>query len=628
VIQLALEHRALMREHVPFVLQAMAGAPGYASGVATVISADDSQAGHILDSSELEATLALLACARLVQQPLPVRSVANLLDSKNKLLATAAERYLLAEDSRDARQFLWAHFPRQAFITGWREPVDRFAGSAFDNMNLVEQDLRNEVMADDGAPREIYALLDASKHPNQVLRIYRDRAVYTHYESDARYREGPISVNDLTAFRKYVSAQDLTVSGPQLNPCEQDPCQNFEFMALTNGGARRTLVQSSYVDGRSIFWRFRSFDRSAKTRYRLDDTIKGVEVLIDDPAEQVKDVWQDGTDLRVRILHRKTSSDLEQDSRDQAEAALVGGKTTSAAQLAIRHRQLQREHAQLAWYGMQQGRLLGKVDRPAPFMSTDETDLDFDNTDFSETRNGRIGQASAGSFTVLAADPFPGGLWLKPGVSPATLISTTGYYRDPVVSADGKWVVATRPGLIRQALANSAVVIDVPIEFLIRLDLSTGEETKVNLPAAKPVDAVTYVPALRRFVIRLTPVNDRYDSAKTPPNFYLLDPTTGDVQPAGGNFLPLLQTTTRMLQPTLRADEYWAAIPDRAKNETQVGRYDVKDFSFHPVMTIPHIAFDSMSMWVDEPSGKLLIVFEGQLIRIPLTAVAPTPAKS
>ena len=78
-----------------------------------------------------------------------------------------------------------------------------------------------------------------------------------------------------------------------------------------------------------------------------------------------------------------------------------------------------------------------------------------------------------------------------------------------------------------------------------------------------------------------------------------------------------------MLQPTANPDEVWAAIPDTGQNETRVGRYSLKEFSFHPVMTFPHIAFDSMSMWVDEANGKLLIVFEGQLVRVPLVQSAP-----
>jgi hypothetical protein len=42
-------------------------------------------------------------------------------------------------------------------------------------------------------------------------------------------------------------------------------------------------------------------------------------------------------------------------------------------------------------------------------------------------------------------------------------------------------------------------------------------------------------------------------------------------------------------------NEFWAAIPDRMKNQTQVGRYNLGDFSFKPLLVV-HIAFDSMSM--------------------------------
>ena len=67
------------------------------------------------------------------------------------------------------------------------------------------------------------------------------------------------------------------------------------------------------------------------------------------------------------------------------------------------------------------------------------------------------------------------------------------------------------------------------------------------------------------------------------------------------------------------ANEFWAAIPDREKNQTQVGRYNLKDFSFETLLVLPHISFDSMSMWVDEPGSKLYVVYESQLLRIPLS---------
>jgi len=72
------------------------------------------------------------------------------------------------------------------------------------------------------------------------------------------------------------------------------------------------------------------------------------------------------------------------------------------------------------------------------------------------------------------------------------------------------------------------------------------------------------------------------------------------------------------LQSAGELGQYWAAIPDETKNQTQVGRYNLKDFSFKPILTVPHIAFDSMSMWVDEKGGRLYVVYKGQLLRLPL----------
>lgn len=85
-----------------------------------------------------------------------------------------------------------------------------------------------------------------------------------------------------------------------------------------------------------------------------------------------------------------------------------------------------------------------------------------------------------------------------------------------------------------------------------------------------------------------------------------------------GEFAPLLQEGRRSLQPTGKPFEYWAAIPDRENNRTRVGRYNSKDFSFHKELDAEHLTFDSFSMWVDEAEAKLFILYQGQLLRLPL----------
>lgn len=72
-----------------------------------------------------------------------------------------------------------------------------------------------------------------------------------------------------------------------------------------------------------------------------------------------------------------------------------------------------------------------------------------------------------------------------------------------------------------------------------------------------------------------------------------------------------------------RPEEFWAAIPDAAKDQTRVGRYNLKDFTFKPVLTVPQLSFDSMSMWVDESRKQIYVVYRNQLLRLPLEPRQP-----
>ena len=134
------------------------------------------------------------------------------------------------------------------------------------------------------------------------------------------------------------------------------------------------------------------------------------------------------------------------------------------------------------------------------------------------------------------------------------------------------------------------------------------------------VDAIAFVPLQNKVLVRRAKDDPDPLSGKSVkpsvPECYLVDPQTGQVQSVTGEFAPLHQEGKRFLQPTEQPGEYWAAIPDEPKNKTQVGRYSLKDFSFMPVLAVPQLSFDSMSMWVDEKQGKLYVVYRGQLIRL------------
>ena len=79
----------------------------------------------------------------------------------------------------------------------------------------------------------------------------------------------------------------------------------------------------------------------------------------------------------------------------------------------------------------------------------------------------------------------------------------------------------------------------------------------------------------------------------------------------------MLENGVRFLEATGNPNEFWAAISDEDKNQTQVGRYNLKDFSFKSMLTVPHTSFNSMSMWVDAKSEKVYVVYKDQLLRLP-----------
>jgi hypothetical protein len=591
-------------------LQYLIGAGGFASAVAALLSSDETQADHILGGTKSEPKIALLACARLTQARLPIGAVGELLKSRVELVAFAAEQYLLVEDSSEARAQLWRRYPLQAYVTGWRENARPVRTGDFPFMDIIEHDFQSEVLAAGDAPREVYALFDKDRRPSRILRVYRDRAVYVRNETVARYRERAISVNELAAFRKYVAGRGLTITGPQFALCGKD-CQNVGFLAMNRGGARRTLMRAPAPDLASLFNQFDVLGVNGKTRYRFESTIPGVEVLIDDPTQEVVDVWQAGNDLRVRIERPKNLDQSEQEVAERYMAALEGGSSGSVEGRTLRFRLSQISRGRRAWYNLRDGKLMPNAGRPAAILSADESDLDLDLSDFDLKLNPRIGLATAETRTILAVLDSPAwGLWEKRGTSRPQLIKGGVPYRNPVVSPDGAWALATR-GYARN------VSVFTGTDQLVRINLATEEELPVDLPLSDRIDAIAYLPSRGKFLVSVA--RSRGDSDELAPSgFYLVEPISGLVQPVTGDFKPLMHLSNRMLQPTSNAGEYWAAIPDLGSLRTEVGRYDVKNFTFHPIMTIPYVAFDSQSMWIDEANGKLLVVIDGQLVRMPL----------
>ena len=603
----ALERRTALRESVPAELSSLLAASGEPQGIGAILLENNEMAAAILSSSDPAAQIGVLAAARLTQTPLPINLVGPLLKSKNALLATAAERYLLAEDSKEAQTLLREHHPNEAFITGWRENIELMGGDNFDQFGKGEDQLRAELLKPDG-PVEIFAMLANNDHNSQVLRIYPDKAVYTFYEDATRYRERVVPKAELAVFRDFLSNNRVADLGPQIGPCHHN-CWISEFVMLSRETGRRLFSHVAF-DGPAMVIHANlerlGSGEGASTHYNFGKEIKGLEVLYADPRLEVKDVWQRGDEIRIFVEREET-----EDEKDKLRAAEASDDDVDITTTKYRQRELERLNARLSWRTLKDKDAGSITTAPEGYSKYDATRFPLDDGDAASRRNDEQVQLLDAN-TILLARNFDG-LWKQTAGAKAVRISgEDGAYALPIVTPDGKWAV----------LAKTDNDWSKP-NYLVRVNLETETEYRIKLEPADQFDPIRFLPLHGKILLRRAKDGPDDWSSANPvgpetPEYYLLDPKTGESQLVSGEFAPLRQDGKRFLQPADVPGEYWAAIPDHDKNQTRIGRYNLKDFSFKPVLTVPQISFDSMSMWVDEKQGKLYVVYKSQLLRLPL----------
>jgi hypothetical protein len=613
LIRNALGRREKLRESVNSELQALSGAVDMAQGAAPVLLEDASLAQSLLSSGSETSQIALLACARLVQFPLPVDVVGRMLPSKNQLLALAAESYLLAEDSKEARELLWAHHPKEAFITGWRDNLTDISSGNFTELSKLEDKLRGEFFKED-PPLETIALISNSVNNNRVLRVYADRAVYTHYENAARYRDRIITKEELASFRDFITTNNFADLGPALSYCHYD-CSVSELLLVTKEKGRRVLAHERFFNEQQSL--LENIDRlgrgdNAKIHYNLEKEIKGLEVLYADGELVVKDVWQGEAGIRIFVQQMPT----QEEANAATEPDNSGFEEDDTMREERQRQEIAREKARFTWRAFANGKAGAISAAPAEFSQYDESKFPAVE-DWSE-RDVRDVQFVPPD-SLIIANRYEG-LWRQVAGRKPVKISDEGTYSFPIVTPDGKWLVVAKTG------ESSTSVV--------RFNLQTGREFPVNLPEADEFSPLAYVAPHGRVLVRRARAEDESSTKAVgpeKPEYYLVDAATGKTDLVTGVFEPLHQAGPRSLQPTGKPNEFWVAIPNPGTNQTRVGRYNVKDFSFQEALLVPHITFDSMSLWVDGVAGKLLIVFEGQLLSLPLPRTpedAPAPKKA
>lgn len=254
-IRFALDRRKSFRGHVPEQLTALCEKDGSVLGVALVLLGDAKRYPAVLEGADVEAQRALLACARLIREPLPVPMVAELLKSKDERVSKAAWTYLRREDSPAARQVVLSRYPGQAKTLGWcpdyRDDKDPDDPSGF----LGEEELRAAVLADDG-PEEIYALLSFREFAGSIQRVIHVRGGkaelrINRLDCEFTPMRVTLSKRQWQDFKAFLTANSVDDLAP-MDDLASDGVQ-YGYVHVTKGGGRRVYMNNPWTVGGSVY---------------------------------------------------------------------------------------------------------------------------------------------------------------------------------------------------------------------------------------------------------------------------------------------------------------------------------------------------------------------------------------
>lgn len=566
----------------------------------------------ILNGDNIQAKTALFACARLIRATLPLEKAAGYAKHPDKTLATAAQRWLESEDSPQARQIVLANNPNQAKILGARisfkpdeksETSSEFTTLLFNSIEgasyfpyfndytdgylaTTEKYLQEEILKNS-------ELLGVYAYDKNFIRLYKDKVIYSWEEDEARYRERTLKAEEFDELKNYLIAQNVDSLKPFLSLCYD--CEEKELLMLGAAGGRRIYLRSQRIPPffAGLDKYFAELQKQpAKLRYYLENDIAGLEILFTDKNLKALTVWKTGADFRVLIGDTEQQARIEKELDELYEASWEKeGVDYEKLEEENAKRRRMRQFEHLSWHTFS-GETLGNITQ-SPMLNDSipvRDNFSVQATDKQwKTRTSTV-EVREGEKSLIK---IVGGKETK---------IVDGFYANPIISANGRWLLVTKFSEEERTIS------------LVRINLTTNKEFKVKMEDFNYFQGVAYIPSVNKFL--LAP-GGYYDQGINPDGvFFMLDAETGVVQKAKGDFRALAQQTSRPLQPTGTPDEFWAAIPDEEKSETQIGIYNTKTFTFKPLMKVPRIKFDSMQMWID--AGKVYFVYEGHLLALPL----------
>jgi hypothetical protein len=635
--------REEMLERIPNEISLMRDKSAILRALGAVIAENIYDRAYMLSRPDADSQIALLAIARLVRAKLPVREVGALLNSPNKTLALAAARYLESEDSAEARKLILAQRKGEALILGaqhvfiadekknydtYRELLnDLFISVNSSNfwtlnltgLNKAENELRTEFKTTDEL-LAVFAFIGNSGSGQKVLRVFKDKIVFTYYEDGARYWEKIVTPKEYEAMYNFIVANRIDDLAP-ITGCGGD-CPNYEFVMLGRDGGRRIYYRQYSTPApldalEEIFDSFNKGER--RLRYWAADKIPGLEVLMSDENFPVRALWKNGGDFRVLVEDKQQKKDILEDIERQEKTEDANESLNYSQRTEIqRQRRMQLAYKHYLWRKFENGRLGDQVSQPLEiaYLSENMQSVSWGNK-YVYTPAPKTYRRRAENFEIRTESYYAGDL-IKVFDSGASAVIKEGKYSAPVVTPDGKWVIASK--------GNE----DSPqVTSIVRINLQTGKEFDVKIPTADALYPVAFADAHNKVLLCRARIDyydrDKNNSSPKTPEFYLLDPNTGAFQLVKGEFRPLQDQMFRGLQPTGNPNEFWAAIYNEENSTTQIGFYDAKLFAFKPVLDLPKIQFDSMDIWIDKPAARAYFTYNGHLLALPLANAQNQP---
>ena len=231
------------REERAAELAIIKGLHGVSRGVQVACTGDADQAGSVLGGRDRSAQVALLACARHLRLPLPVDSIAPLLDAPDADLSRAAEDYLTGRDDPASRAIVLRHHPNEARNVGATQDYSYDLDSNTSGpITDAERLMRERVLAHDG-PGEILGLLSEGfpeDDGQRLVLVYADRTVLRWLDGGGRHRERTVPAGEIARLRGWLHsthADDLV-----LYDGEGSNGIRYEYVHLDRNGGRRVFM--------------------------------------------------------------------------------------------------------------------------------------------------------------------------------------------------------------------------------------------------------------------------------------------------------------------------------------------------------------------------------------------------